>query len=126
MKIGNVNSVTPSEVAQRPRSSEVSKQSQSSEKVTSREQISPERVQKTEGSSVDKELLEKSVDQANKTLTQHNRYIERKVHDVTKAVMYTLKDSETEEVIAEFPPEKLQDMIAKMWELAGLVIDERG
>ena len=125
MKIGNVNSVAPSEVAQRPKPVEVKTQTISKDAGISKEQISSEKAQKSDG-SVDKELLEKSVDQANKTLTQHNRYIERKVHDVTKAIMYTLKDSETEEVIAEFPPEKLQDMIAKMWELAGLVIDERG
>ncbi len=34
-------------------------------------------------------------------------------------------DTETNKVIKEFPPEKIQDMIAKMWELAGLFVDER-
>jgi len=34
-------------------------------------------------------------------------------------------DSETNEVIREIPPEKILDMVAKMWELAGLIVDER-
>lgn len=80
----------------------------------------------TDKEKVDDELVQKSVEQANRTLKKHDRYIERNIHEVTKAVMYKLKDSETNEVIAEFPPKKVQDMIAKMWELAGLFVDEKG
>lgn len=71
------------------------------------------------------EWMKKSVDQANKALAQHNRYIEREVHETTHAVMYKIKDTVTNEVIAEYPPKKIQDMIAKMWELAGLFVDEK-
>ncbi len=39
--------------------------------------------------------------------------------------MYVMKDTETNEVIREFPPKKIQDMIAKMWEIAGLFVDEK-
>ncbi|HWQ29594.1 MAG TPA: flagellar protein FlaG, partial [Negativicutes bacterium] len=28
-------------------------------------------------------------------------------------------------VIKEFPPEKILDMAAKMWEIAGIIVDER-
>jgi flagellar protein FlaG len=70
------------------------------------------------------EMMEKSVDQANKALKQHNRRIDRSVHDVTKTIMYKMVDAETDEIIREFPPKKIQDMIAKMWELAGLFVDE--
>ena len=34
-------------------------------------------------------------------------------------------DKDTKEVIKEVPPEKTLDMIAKVWELAGILIDER-
>lgn len=71
------------------------------------------------------EVLEKSIAQANKSLEIHNRHIERVVHEVTHSVMYTIKDTITDEVIMEFPPKKIQDMIAKMWELAGLFVDEK-
>lgn len=71
------------------------------------------------------EFMKKSVDQANRALAQHSRLIQREVHDVTHTVMYTIRDTVTNEIIAEYPPKKIQDMIAKMWELAGLFVDER-
>lgn len=71
------------------------------------------------------DMLQKSVDQANKSLEMYNRKIERSVHEVTHTVMYTVRDTVTNEVIQEFPPRKIQDMIAKMWELAGLFVDEK-
>lgn len=74
---------------------------------------------------INDEMLNKAVEAANKTLAKHNNFIERSVHDVTKTVMYVMKDTETDEVIREFPPKKIQDMIAKMWELAGLFVDEK-
>ncbi len=74
---------------------------------------------------INDEMLDKAVEMANKTLAKHNNFIERSVHDVTKTVMYVMKDSKTDEVIREFPPKKIQDMIAKMWELAGLFVDEK-
>ena len=74
---------------------------------------------------INDEMLDKAVEMANKTLAKHNNFIERSVHDVTKTVMYVMKDTNTNEVIREFPPKKIQDMIAKMWELAGLFVDEK-
>lgn len=74
---------------------------------------------------LDEEIINKSVKQANKALERVERHIHREVHEVTHAVMYKLKDNSTGEVIAEFPPKKIQDMIAKMWELAGLFVDEK-
>jgi flagellar protein FlaG len=70
-------------------------------------------------------LIDKSIEQANKVLEKVNRKIERHVHEKTKAIIFRIMDTETNKVIKEFPPEKIQDMIAKMWELAGLFVDER-
>jgi len=70
-------------------------------------------------------LMEEPIKQANKTLSHRDRMIERAVHEVTKTLMYVVKDTKTNEVIAEYPPRKIQDMIAKMWELAGLFVDEK-
>lgn len=74
---------------------------------------------------VEDDVLQQAVKQANQTLKMYDRKIERSVHEVTHNIIYTLKDTKTNEVIKEFPPRKIQDMIAKMWELAGLVIDDR-
>lgn len=74
---------------------------------------------------INDEMLDKAIEVANKSLIQHNSFIERSIHEVTKTVMYVMKDATTNEVIKEFPPKKIQDMIAKMWELAGLFVDEK-
>jgi len=79
----------------------------------------------TEDPKVSDEIMSEAVAQANNSLRVHHRTIERQVHEVTKAIIYTIRDTETDEVIAEFPPKKIQDMIAKMWELAGLFVDEK-
>jgi uncharacterized FlaG/YvyC family protein len=70
-------------------------------------------------------VMEEPVKQANKVLSGYDRQIEREVHAVTKTMMYKIRDTKTNEVIAEYPPKKIQDMIAKMWELAGLFIDQK-
>jgi flagellar protein FlaG len=70
-------------------------------------------------------MLENSVKEANKSLAAYDRAIERTVHEKTHTIMYVLKDTLTNEIIREFPPRKIQDMIAKMWEMAGILVDER-
>lgn len=47
------------------------------------------------------------------------------IHDKTNRVTIKIVDKETKKVIKEYPPEKTLDMIAKVWELAGLMVDEK-
>ena len=34
-------------------------------------------------------------------------------------------DKDTEEIVREIPPEETLEMVEKMWEVAGIMIDER-
>lgn len=47
------------------------------------------------------------------------------IHDGTNRVTIKIVDRTTKEVLKEFPPEQTLDMIAKVWELAGLLVDEK-
>lgn len=47
------------------------------------------------------------------------------IHEETNRVTIKIVDKETKETIKEFPPEKTLDMIAKVWEMAGLMVDEK-
>ena len=47
------------------------------------------------------------------------------VNEATNRITIKIVDKETKEVIKELPPEKTLDMIAKAWELAGLLVDEK-
>jgi flagellar protein FlaG len=47
------------------------------------------------------------------------------IHEATNRVTIKIVDKDTKKVIKELPPEKTLDMIAKVWELAGLMVDEK-
>ena len=47
------------------------------------------------------------------------------IHEATNRVTIKIINKETKEVIKELPPEKTLDMIAKAWEIAGLLVDEK-
>lgn len=45
--------------------------------------------------------------------------------EATRRVSIKVFDKESEELIREVPPEKSLEMLRKMWELAGIVVDEK-
>ena len=47
------------------------------------------------------------------------------IHEGTNRVTIKIVDKQTKEVIKEFPPEKTLDMISRVWEMAGLMVDEK-
>lgn len=62
---------------------------------------------------------------ANNELKHAKTGLDFKYHEATKRVSITVYDKDTKEVIREIPPEKSLDMLEKMWELAGMVVDDR-
>ena len=47
------------------------------------------------------------------------------VNEATNRVTIKIVDKDTEEIIKEFPAEKTLDMIARVWEMAGIMVDEK-
>lgn len=47
-------------------------------------------------------------------------------HEDTNRVTIKIVDKNSDKVIREFPAEETLDMIAKVWELAGMFLDEKG
>ena len=47
------------------------------------------------------------------------------IHEETNRITVKIVDKETKKVIKEVPAEKTLDMIAKAWELAGILVDEK-
>jgi len=50
---------------------------------------------------------------------------EYSVHPKTHTIMVKVIDRDTKEVIREIPSEKFEELVANLWELVGLIIDER-
>ncbi len=72
---------------------------------------------------VSTEQVKSAVDNINNQLRRTSCSF--KYHEETNRISITVRDKDTDEVIREIPPEKALDMIAKAWELAGLMVDER-
>ena len=47
------------------------------------------------------------------------------IHEATNRVTIKMVDKETHETVKEFPAEETLDLIAKAWELAGIMVDEK-
>lgn len=69
------------------------------------------------------EGLKRAVEEINKKVVNSEAVFG--VHDSTNRITIKIVDKETKEVLKEYPPEKTLDMIAKVWELAGLLVDEK-
>lgn len=70
------------------------------------------------------EQLRRAVEQFNKNMLTHSEAVFG-IHEGTNRVTIKIVDKDTKEVLKELPPEKTLDMIAKVWEMAGILVDER-
>ncbi len=67
--------------------------------------------------------VKKAVERMNQSMSHSEAFFG--IHEKTNRVTIKIVDKDTKEVIKEIPPEKTLDMIAKAWELAGILVDER-
>ncbi|MDE7254168.1 MAG: flagellar protein FlaG [Acetatifactor sp.] len=80
---------------------------------------SPEQKQEQKSS----EQIRKTIENLNKRMMNSEAIFG--IHEDTNRVTIKIVDKDTKEVIKELPPEKTLDMIAKAWELAGILVDEK-
>ena len=69
--------------------------------------------------------MKDAIDKVNAKIVPSKTRCEFSYHEDTKRVSIKVIDQNTEEVIREIPPEETLDMLSKMWELAGILVDER-
>lgn len=69
------------------------------------------------------EKLRKAVDELNKKTVNSEAIFE--MHEKTNNVIIKIIDKDTKKVIKEYPAEETLNMIAKLWEVAGLMVDEK-
>ena len=67
--------------------------------------------------------IKKAIDTINKQLSHTE--CQYGFHEKTNRVTIKIVDKDTDKIIKEFPPEETLEMIAKAWELAGLLVDEK-
>lgn len=75
--------------------------------------------------SVDESAWLDIITRANKAINGTSCSFEYSIHESTKKIMVKVIDRETKDIVREIPPEKILDMVARLWEIAGILVDER-
>ena len=71
------------------------------------------------------DYLKRAIEEMKRKINNTNEEAIFCVHEDTNRIMIKIVDKDTKEIIKEFPPEKTLDMIAKVWEMAGILVDEK-
>lgn len=66
-----------------------------------------------------------AIEKANKKLSGVIAEFEFSIHEKTKQISVKVINKDTKEVIREIPPEKILDIVAHLWEVAGIIVDEK-
>ena len=70
------------------------------------------------------EQIKQAVEKFNKSMINNSEAVFG-IHEGTNRVTIKIVDKQSKEVIKELPAEKTLDMIAKVWEMAGILVDEK-
>ena len=83
----------------------------------------------TEGKQAEEEQvsskMKDAIDKVNEKIVPSKTRCEFSYHEDTNRISIKVIDQTTEETIREIPAEETLNMLSKIWELAGLLVDER-
>ena len=100
-------------------------QTQAQDEKSSSDDSTSQQQQTAKNAQAAPDQLKKMIEEMNKKINNSNEIAMFGIHEDTNRIMIKIMDKDTKEVIKEFPPEKTLDMIAKIWEMAGILVDER-
>ena len=78
----------------------------------------------SEKENSDKEI-KNAVNKINKFLEGEGTHLQYEKHDVLNEMIVKVIDNNSNEVINEIPNKKILDMVAKMCEMAGILVDKK-
>ena len=74
---------------------------------------------------ISEKVVIEAIEKANKAIEGARTEFRFSIHEKTHEISVKVLDKDNGEVIREIPPEKVLDLVAKMWEMAGIIVDER-
>ena len=87
-------------------------------------QTGGEAEQQRSGNVPSENTVKQAISDINKKINP-NTIAQYGFHEDTNRVIIKIVDKSSDKVIREFPAEETLDMIAKVWELAGILVDEK-
>lgn len=133
MSIEGVNNVQPVQM-QAPQMQQASQPKVTETEAVTKEMAEPIKVNVDDaelGNNINKEnTKDVSAEQIKKTLAELNKKMmntacQYGIHEGTGRVTIKIVDKDTRDVIKEIPAEETLELIAKAWELAGIMVDKR-
>lgn len=133
MSIEGVNNVQPVQM-QAPQMQQASQPKVAETEAITKEMAEPIKVNVDGaelGNNINKEnTKDVSAEQIKKTLAELNKKMmntacQYGIHEGTGRVTIKIVDKDTRDVIKEIPAEETLELIAKAWELAGIMVDKR-
>ena len=133
MSIEGVNNVQPVQM-QAPQMQQASQPKVTETEAATKEMAEPINVNVDGaelGNNINKEnTKDVSAEQIKKTLAELNKKMmntacQYGIHEGTGRVTIKIVDKDTRDVIKEIPAEETLELIAKAWELAGIMVDKR-
>lgn len=120
---GNVTKATQTRAAE-----ETAKKQTASTPAANTASASETKGNVTEGKQEEENVSSKikdALDKVNQKIVPSKTRCEFAYHEDTNRISIKVIDQETEETIKEIPAEETLDMLSKIWEFAGLLVDER-
>jgi len=69
--------------------------------------------------------IKNAIGKINKILEGDSTHLQYEKHDVFNEMIIKVIDDNTNQVISEIPSKKILDMVAKMCEMAGILVDKK-
>lgn len=82
-----------------------------------------EKEEKRNGKATERQIS-KAIEHANNSQNKRT-YCQFSLHKEINRVAIKIVDEESDEVIREIPAEESLEMVEKMWELAGMIVDKK-
>ena len=95
------------------------------DKVSEENKAALASVTEPSGKKYSKQELEKEIGSLNKWLSDKQTHVRFQLHDKLGEYYVQIVNDHSNEVIKEIPPKRLLDGVAQMYEMLGLVVDEK-
>ncbi len=69
--------------------------------------------------------LEEATERLAQAIRAFDYKLHFKIHEDTRRIVVQVIDEESGEVVNEVPPEKILNLVAEIWRLVGLLVDEK-
>ena len=81
--------------------------------------------QVADGKKVAQSTIDNTISATNSKIKMSNTQLQYSIDEETQRISIKIIDKDTDKVIREVPPDETLEAIKKIWEIAGIIVDEK-